>query len=120
MGNKAFVELANRIRGIHVLSSYSLLCYLQPLVCLIFHFFSSNVQIRLESKGGKQSSIMFCTNGVLLRLLISRGTNVTNEETATKPLKEGFLGITHVILVRIVFQRACLSCTRTSKSDRGY
>uniref|UniRef100_A0A0E0C876 Uncharacterized protein n=1 Tax=Oryza meridionalis TaxID=40149 RepID=A0A0E0C876_9ORYZ len=29
-------------------------------------------KIRLESKGGKNSSIMFCTNGVLLRLLIGR------------------------------------------------
>ncbi|ONK74446.1 uncharacterized protein A4U43_C03F6330 [Asparagus officinalis] len=58
-------------------------------------------KIRLESKGGKQSSIMFCTNGVLLRLLISRGTNATNGETATKPLTDGLQGITHVIVDEI-------------------
>lgn len=31
-------------------------------------------QIRLESKGGKHSSLMFCTNGVLLRKLIGSGS----------------------------------------------
>lgn len=58
-----------------------------------------NFQIRLESKGGKNSSIMFCTNGVLLRLLISRGANSSKAETGNKSLEDSIMGITHIIVV---------------------
>lgn len=36
-------------------------------------------KIRFESKGGKNSSIMFCTNGVLLKVLIDRGANASEK-----------------------------------------
>lgn len=29
--------------------------------------------MRLKSKGGRQSSVVFCTNGVLLRVLVGKG-----------------------------------------------
>ncbi|KAH9315838.1 hypothetical protein KI387_024465, partial [Taxus chinensis] len=37
-------------------------------------------QIRLESKGGNNSSLMFCTNGVLLRKLIESGSQLSEAE----------------------------------------
>nr|XP_009399067.1 PREDICTED: DExH-box ATP-dependent RNA helicase DExH6 [Musa acuminata subsp. malaccensis]XP_009399068.1 PREDICTED: DExH-box ATP-dependent RNA helicase DExH6 [Musa acuminata subsp. malaccensis] len=58
-------------------------------------------KIRLESKGGKQSSIMFCTNGVLLRLLISRGSNLSSAEAGRRQMEDCFQGITHVIVDEI-------------------
>ncbi|KAJ6851738.1 DExH-box ATP-dependent RNA helicase DExH6 [Iris pallida] len=58
-------------------------------------------KIRLESKGGKHSSIMFCTNGILLRVLISRGRNLSKEKTSKKSKKDGLSEITHVIVDEI-------------------
>ncbi|WOK99561.1 DExH-box ATP-dependent RNA helicase DExH6 [Canna indica] len=58
-------------------------------------------KIRLESKGGKHSSIMFCTNGVLLRLLISRGSNLTSAEAGNRKMEDYFQEITHVIVDEI-------------------
>ncbi|URE04822.1 R3H domain [Musa troglodytarum] len=58
-------------------------------------------KIRLESKGGKQSSIMFCTNGVLLRLLISRGSNLSGAEAGRRQMEDCFQGLTHVIVDEI-------------------
>jgi len=75
-----------------VLSSLQIIYLNNPII--LFKF-----QIRMESRGGKQSSIMFCTNGVLLRLLVSRGTNAATGEVATRALKDGILGITHIVLV---------------------
>ncbi|CAN1351884.1 DExH-box ATP-dependent RNA helicase DExH6 [Linum perenne] len=40
-------------------------------------------KIRLESKGGRHSSIVFCTNGVLLRVLVSSGTSLSS--SSSKP-----------------------------------
>lgn len=54
-------------------------------------------KIRLESKGGKNSSIMFCTNGVLLRILVGRVTNVPIAKSAD----EAIMGITHIIMDEI-------------------
>ncbi|GJM88939.1 hypothetical protein PR202_ga05522 [Eleusine coracana subsp. coracana] len=57
-------------------------------------------KIRLESKGGKNSSIMLCTNGVLLNLLIGRGTNNTSNKQHSKCLGDDAIsGITHIIVV---------------------
>ncbi|KAJ7965034.1 DExH-box ATP-dependent RNA helicase [Quillaja saponaria] len=55
-------------------------------------------KIRLESKGGRHSSILLCTNGVLLRVLVSKN--------ADKPKKEGmrvddYSGITHIVMDEI-------------------
>ena len=61
-----------------------------------------SVQIRLESKGGKHSSLMFCTNGVLLRKLV--GGNIRNNSEGTTDEPEEFTGLdaTHVIVVSLV------------------
>ncbi|KAL5976172.1 hypothetical protein ACLOJK_020502 [Asimina triloba] len=48
-------------------------------------------KIRLESKGGKNTSIMFCTNGVLLRMLIGVGSGTSNEEATNESLKDLFV-----------------------------
>ncbi|KAJ4763726.1 ATP-dependent RNA helicase [Rhynchospora pubera] len=58
-------------------------------------------KIRLESKGGKNSSIIFCTNGVLLRLLIGRGINLTKRRSTKLPLDDSISEITHIILDEI-------------------
>ncbi|KAL6616121.1 hypothetical protein ACP70R_038391 [Stipagrostis hirtigluma subsp. patula] len=58
-------------------------------------------KIRLESKGGKNSSIMFCTNGILLRLLIGRGTDTPKARKAKRSLDDAILGITHIIVDEI-------------------
>ncbi|EMS48785.1 putative ATP-dependent RNA helicase YTHDC2 [Triticum urartu] len=55
-------------------------------------------KIRLESKGGKNSSIIFCTNGVLLRVLIGRVTNSSNRQRAADDV---IMGITHIIVDEI-------------------
>ncbi|XP_004305853.1 PREDICTED: ATP-dependent RNA helicase DHX36 [Fragaria vesca subsp. vesca] len=59
-------------------------------------------KIRLESKGGKHSSVVFCTNGILLRILISSGggrskTDASNKETKRQDLSD----ITHIIMDEI-------------------
>ncbi|KAG2600990.1 hypothetical protein PVAP13_5KG562300 [Panicum virgatum] len=58
-------------------------------------------KIRLESKGGKNSSVMFCTNGVLLRVLIGRGTNTSKTRNPKKSLDDAILGISHIIVDEI-------------------
>ncbi|CAM0882887.1 unnamed protein product [Alopecurus aequalis] len=58
-------------------------------------------KIRLESKGGKNSSIMFCTNGVLLRVLIGRVTNVPEAQNVEHSFDDALMGITHIIVDEI-------------------
>lgn len=58
-------------------------------------------QIRLESKGGRHSSIVFCTNGVLLRLLIFNGGNRSKEVSSRA--KDDVYSITHIIVVLHLF-----------------
>ncbi|XP_042387566.1 DExH-box ATP-dependent RNA helicase DExH6-like [Zingiber officinale] len=58
-------------------------------------------KIRLESKGGKHSSIIFCTNGVFLRLLISRGSSFSSIDAGNSSLEDCLQGITHVIVDEI-------------------
>ncbi|XP_072951101.1 DExH-box ATP-dependent RNA helicase DExH6 isoform X1 [Typha angustifolia] len=58
-------------------------------------------KIRLESKGGRNSSILFCTNGVLLRLLISRGSNFSKSVHTKHFPDDGIMGITHIIVDEI-------------------
>ncbi|XP_068655675.1 DExH-box ATP-dependent RNA helicase DExH6-like [Aristolochia californica] len=62
---------------------------------------SVGYKIRLESKGGKQSSIMFCTNGVLLRMLIDIGGVISKSKAENKSLKDINFGITHIIVDEI-------------------
>ncbi|KAG9439528.1 hypothetical protein H6P81_019693 [Aristolochia fimbriata] len=62
---------------------------------------SVGYKIRLESKGGKQSSIMFCTNGVLLRMLIDIGGGISKSKAENKSLKDINFGITHIIVDEI-------------------
>ncbi|KAF8766215.1 hypothetical protein HU200_007721 [Digitaria exilis] len=58
-------------------------------------------KIRLESKGGKNSSVMFCTNGVLLRVLIGRGTDTTKTRNPKRSSDDAILGISHIIVDEI-------------------
>ncbi|KAK4355822.1 hypothetical protein RND71_024793 [Anisodus tanguticus] len=58
-------------------------------------------KIRLESRGGRQSSIMFCTNGVLLRVLVSNGSASFNKEAPRKMGKDDISDITHIIVDEI-------------------
>ncbi|XP_020599675.1 DExH-box ATP-dependent RNA helicase DExH6-like isoform X2 [Phalaenopsis equestris] len=58
-------------------------------------------KIRFESKGGKNSSIMFCTNGILLRLLIGRGANASEMAKKKGSKKDTLLEITHIIVDEI-------------------
>ncbi|KAG6533611.1 hypothetical protein ZIOFF_007486 [Zingiber officinale] len=78
------------------LSTYLFLSKIGVLI-----FLKKISEIRLESKGGKQSSIMFCTNGVLLRLLISRGSSMSSTDSGNSLLEDCFQGITHVIVDEI-------------------
>lgn len=56
-------------------------------------------KIRLESKGGRHSSIVFCTNGVLLRLLVFNGGNRSKE--VSNRAKDDVYSITHIIVDEI-------------------
>ncbi|XVF16782.1 hypothetical protein REPUB_Repub10bG0061900 [Reevesia pubescens] len=53
-------------------------------------------KIRLESKGGRHSSIVFCTKGVLLRVLVSNG----------RSKREDISDMTHIIMDEI-HERDC-------------
>ncbi|CAN4084548.1 unnamed protein product [Withania somnifera] len=58
-------------------------------------------KIRLESRGGRHSSIMFCTNGVLLRVLVTKGSASVTKEAPTKMGKDDISDITHIIVDEI-------------------
>ncbi|KAB1218835.1 putative ATP-dependent RNA helicase YTHDC2 [Morella rubra] len=49
-------------------------------------------------KQGWESSIVFCTNGILLRVLISKGAGGPKREAGMKPEKQHFSDITHIIV----------------------
>ncbi|PON35523.1 putative ATP-dependent RNA helicase YTHDC [Parasponia andersonii] len=55
-------------------------------------------KIRLESKGGMHSSIVFCTNGILSRVLVSNGVNI---EAKKRRKKQDLSEITHIIVDEI-------------------
>ncbi|XP_061342790.1 DExH-box ATP-dependent RNA helicase DExH6-like [Gastrolobium bilobum] len=54
-------------------------------------------KIRLESRGGRQSSIVLCTTGILLRMLVSKGSHLSK----MGPVKDDISGITHIIMDEI-------------------
>ncbi|KAL6286987.1 hypothetical protein ACE6H2_011377 [Prunus campanulata] len=58
-------------------------------------------KIRLESRGGRHSSIVLCTNGILLRLLVSRGTGRSKAGDSNKETKQDVNDITHIIVDEI-------------------
>ncbi|KAF6172302.1 hypothetical protein GIB67_024924 [Kingdonia uniflora] len=62
---------------------------------------SVGYKIRLEAKGGKHSSIMFCTNGVLLRVLVGNGTGKHNPKDTTESPNSSSFSITHIIVDEI-------------------
>ncbi|XP_024993448.1 DExH-box ATP-dependent RNA helicase DExH6 isoform X1 [Cynara cardunculus var. scolymus] len=62
---------------------------------------SVGYKIRLETKGGKNSSIVFCTTGVLLRVLVKAGNGRSRREATTKMFKDAFPDITHIIVDEI-------------------
>ncbi|KGN53521.2 hypothetical protein Csa_014615 [Cucumis sativus] len=55
-------------------------------------------KIRLESKGGRHSSIVLCTNGILLRVLISEGLGKLTMEASRKSRKNVVSDLTHIIV----------------------
>ncbi|XP_078436567.1 DExH-box ATP-dependent RNA helicase DExH6-like isoform X2 [Wolffia australiana] len=57
-------------------------------------------KIRLESKGGRHSSIMFCTNGILLRMLIGNGVDFCRPMSKSKRSTSIFQ-LTHIIVDEI-------------------
>ncbi|KAL2634461.1 hypothetical protein R1flu_005940 [Riccia fluitans] len=59
-------------------------------------------QIRLESKGGKHSSLMFCTNGVVLRKIVGAGGN-SKEQSGDDGSWDDTSGLdaTHIIVDEI-------------------
>eukprot|EP00252_Welwitschia_mirabilis_P000323 TRINITY_DN10359_c0_g1_i1.p1 TRINITY_DN10359_c0_g1~~TRINITY_DN10359_c0_g1_i1.p1 ORF type:complete len:1207 (+),score=276.23 TRINITY_DN10359_c0_g1_i1:189-3809(+) len=66
-------------------------------------------QIRMETKGGRHSSIMFCTNGVLLRKLVATGNQVSRsdvEHQRRRKNKTSGIFATHII-VDEVHERDC-------------
>ncbi|GFP96380.1 probable ATP-dependent RNA helicase ythdc2 [Phtheirospermum japonicum] len=60
---------------------------------------SVGYKIRLESKGGRHSPLVFCTNGILLRVLVGRGNGRTNKSSKKKGNND--FGITHIIVDEI-------------------
>lgn len=60
-------------------------------------------KIRLENKGGRHSSIVLCTNGILLRVLISEGLGKLTMEASEKSRKNVVSDLTHIIVVCILF-----------------
>ncbi|KAI3457677.1 hypothetical protein Pfo_014340 [Paulownia fortunei] len=61
---------------------------------------SVGYKIRLESKGGRHSSLVFCTNGVLLRVLVSKGSGRMKRKSSKK-MPNGVSDITHIIVDEI-------------------
>ena len=53
-------------------------------------------KIRLESRGGKQSSVVLCTTGILLRVLVSKGFR-----RSKNLVKDDISDITHIIMDEI-------------------
>lgn len=62
---------------------------------------SVGYKIRLEGRGGKHSSLVFCTNGVLLRVLVSKGTSRSKKKKASKNVQSTLSEITHIIVDEI-------------------
>ncbi|CAB4273968.1 unnamed protein product [Prunus armeniaca] len=58
-------------------------------------------KIRLENRGGRHSSIVLCTNGILLRLLVSRGAGRSKAGDSNKETKQDVNDITHIIVDEI-------------------
>ncbi|KAL2464936.1 helicase in vascular tissue and tapetum [Abeliophyllum distichum] len=57
-------------------------------------------KIRLETKGGRHSSLLFCTNGILLRVLVSKG-NGGLRTGASEKMENYVSDITHIIVDEI-------------------
>ncbi|EXB53675.1 putative ATP-dependent RNA helicase YTHDC2 [Morus notabilis] len=55
-------------------------------------------KVRLESKGGRSSSIVFCTNGLLLRVLVSKGVHLGSNKRLQQ---RGVPQMTHIIVDEI-------------------
>lgn len=58
-------------------------------------------KIRLESKGGRHSSIVFCTNGVLLRVLVNKGSDEVRRKRSKKLARNQASEISYIIVDEI-------------------
>ncbi|KAL6554433.1 hypothetical protein OROMI_020106 [Orobanche minor] len=61
---------------------------------------SVGYKIRMEGKGGMHSPLVFCTNGILLRVLVGRGSGRTKK--SSKKMANSDFDITHIIVVFFV------------------
>ncbi|KAH9624022.1 hypothetical protein KSS87_008615 [Heliosperma pusillum] len=57
-------------------------------------------KIRLETKGSRQTSVMFCTTGILLRVLVSGGADGSQSESSNHS-KKVISELTHIIVDEI-------------------
>ncbi|KAL7128647.1 hypothetical protein ABFS83_13G008200 [Erythranthe nasuta] len=62
---------------------------------------SVGYKIRLETKGGRNSSLVFCTNGVLLRLLVEKGSTKKKTKSSKKKKPNALSEITHIVVDEI-------------------
>ncbi|XP_027343408.1 DExH-box ATP-dependent RNA helicase DExH6-like [Abrus precatorius] len=58
---------------------------------------SVGYKMQLESRGGRQSSIVLCTTGVLLKFLVSKGSHIFKRQSA----KDDISSISHIIMDEI-------------------
>ncbi|KAL3646166.1 hypothetical protein CASFOL_011346 [Castilleja foliolosa] len=79
---------------------------------------SVGYKIRLESKGGRDSSLVFCTNGILLRVLVGRGNSRKNNKS-TKKMKNKDFGITHIIVLAYETPSLCTFAFALCLGSRG-
>ncbi|XP_035842657.1 DExH-box ATP-dependent RNA helicase DExH6 isoform X2 [Helianthus annuus] len=62
---------------------------------------SVGYKIKLDKKGGKESSIVFCTNGILLRILVQAGNSLAGKDKSAEMVKDAFPDITHIVVDEI-------------------
>ncbi|KAF8412726.1 hypothetical protein HHK36_000695 [Tetracentron sinense] len=74
-------------------------------------------QIRLESKCGKHSSIMFCTNGILLRVLVGKGTGTSIKDASNEIPKDDVFEVTHIIVVKTLYLEDVLSILESTEDN---
>lgn len=62
------------------------------------------LQVRLQSKGGRHSSVVFCTNGILLRVLVGKGSvSCVSDITHIIVVLDIFLFIHYHVFIKYVF-----------------
>ncbi|CAH2059991.1 unnamed protein product [Thlaspi arvense] len=76
-------------------------------------------QVRLQSKGGRQSSVVFCTNGILLRVLVGKGSvsyvsDITHIIVGLAAIKSASPSVTFLEVSKKILMSATLDAERFS------